>query len=144
MTMPAALSSVADWTIEVVSPGDTAIVQVRARKFAEQAGLARGRQIEFAIAASEAATNLLKHAGSGAITLRAGSGFVELEAVDHGGGIADVPAAFRDGVSRGQLVEGAPRRDGLGLGLGAIARLTDQIQILSSPRGTTLRARKRV
>jgi anti-sigma regulatory factor (Ser/Thr protein kinase) len=143
MTMPPASSSVGEWKTEVASRGDIAIVQVRARRFAQEAGLSRRRQLEFAIAASEAATNLLEHAGSGTIILRAvQSTYVELEAIDRGGGIPDLASALRDGVSRGQTVLGAPRRHGLGLGLGAISRLTDHVHIESSPKGTRLRARK--
>jgi anti-sigma regulatory factor (Ser/Thr protein kinase) len=141
MTTPAAWSSADAWTTDVASFGDVVIVQMRARKFAADAGLPRRRQLEFAIAASEAATNLLKHAGSGTITFRAGHAFIELEAIDHGAGISDLESALCDGISRGQSVAGSPRRNGLGLGLGAISRLTDAIEIESSPHGTRLRAR---
>jgi anti-sigma regulatory factor (Ser/Thr protein kinase) len=126
---------------KVASSGDVAVVQLRARRFAAHAGLPRRRQLHFAIAASEAATNLLKHAGTGTITFRADPAFVELEALDHGTGIPDLESALRDGISRGQSVASRPRRDGLGLGLGAISRLTDAIEIESSPSGTRLRAR---
>src|SRR5260221_8306385 len=101
MTMRPVSSSVGEWKTEVASPGDIAIVQVRARRFAQEAGLSRRRQLEFAIAVSEAATNILEHAGSGTIILRAVEpAFVELEAIDRGGGIPDLPSALPDGVSR--------------------------------------------
>jgi anti-sigma regulatory factor (Ser/Thr protein kinase) len=126
--MPVSSSSAVECATEVVSAGDVAVVQVRAQRLAAQAGLSRRAQIEFAIAASEAATNVVAHAGRGTVVLRAVVGsHVELEAIDLGPGI-----------------HAPSQRRGLGLGLGAIERLADAFDLQSSPRGTTVRARKNV
>ena len=58
-------------TTVIATPADVCIAQVRARRIARQAGLGSKRQLEFAIAASEAASSILDHAGTGSIVLRA-------------------------------------------------------------------------
>ena len=81
-----------------------------------------------AIVVTELATNLLKHAGSGHILAAHrddGEGVgLELLALDRGGGMADVGRCMDDGYS----TAGSP-----GNGLGAIARLADDIRIYSRP-----------
>jgi anti-sigma regulatory factor (Ser/Thr protein kinase) len=128
-------------TTVIATPADVCIAQVRARRVARQAGLGSKRQLEFAIAASEAASSILDHAGSGSIVLRAVVGrHAELEAVGRGDGIADVAAPVH-GPRRWSLW-GTPSRGSLGLGLGAIHRLCDHVEIKTGSRGTTLRAWK--
>jgi hypothetical protein len=81
---------------------------------------------------TEAATNILKHAGHGELLVRPLHGAVELIALDRGPGMADVGAALADGHS----TAGTP-----GTGLGAIRRLSNQFAIYSQPgMGTVLRA----
>ena len=87
-----------------------------------------------ALVVTEAARNLLKHAGGGEVILRGSHGhspaMLELLAIDKGPGIADVGLSFRDGYS----TAGTP-----GTGLGAISRLASFHDIYSQPRqGTAL------
>jgi hypothetical protein len=80
---------------------------------------------------TEAATNILKHAGHGELLVRTLDGGVELLALDSGPGMADVHAALSDGHS----TAGTP-----GTGLGAIRRLSNQVALWSQPgHGTVLR-----
>ena len=89
-----------------------------------------------AIATTEMATNLVKHAGKGSILLqplyerdRAG---MRVMAIDRGPGIADIGRAMRDGHS----TAGSP-----GNGLGAIERLSDAFDVYSvAGVGTVVRA----
>ena len=81
---------------------------------------------EIAIAVSELASNLIKYARGGKLTLapidesaRAG---IQVESLDGGPGIADVELALSDGFSTG---------GGLGYGLGAVNRFMDQFEISS-------------
>ena len=148
---PRASSSPAELRIDIRSPAEVAWVQRQVRDYAAGCGLAPALQWALAIAASEAATNILKFAGSGTLALRVLGGtprWVELEARDRGPGIPDPDAALEDGVSEGALraAELRPdRRRGLGLGLGAIRRLTDRVEIRPNPGGgTILLARKQV
>ena len=86
---------------------------------------------------SEAATNILKHARRGEILLRASAPeappSLEILALDQGPGMGNVANALRDGFS----TSGSP-----GLGLGAIARISNFFEISSAPnKGTALVAR---
>lgn len=82
---------------------------------------------------TEAATNIVKHAGNGRIVLRllehgAISG-LEVLALDRGPGIANLNASLRDGVS----TAGSP-----GTGLGAMTRLADTFDIYAPTGGGTV------
>jgi anti-sigma regulatory factor (Ser/Thr protein kinase) len=90
---------------------------------------------KLALAVTEAATNIIKHAGGGSILIRslaaAGVGGIEVVAFDRGPGIANVGESMRDGHS----TSGTP-----GSGLGAISRLTSHFDIYSrTGSGTALR-----
>ncbi|MGI8496227.1 MAG: ATP-binding protein [Gemmatimonadaceae bacterium] len=90
-----------------------------------------------AIVVTEAATNIVRHAGSGVIVLRslvAGpAAAIEILALDKGPGIHDVARAMRDGYSTAGTA---------GDGLGAIQRLADVFEIHSQRAvGTALLAR---
>jgi anti-sigma regulatory factor (Ser/Thr protein kinase) len=87
------------------------------------------------LAVTELGTNIVKHAGSGRMLLRAltsgGGTGIEVLALDKGPGIADVPASLRDGHSTSGT---------MGSGLGAISRLSADFEIYSQPgRGVALR-----
>ncbi|MEZ4379746.1 MAG: ATP-binding protein [Nannocystaceae bacterium] len=145
--MPGARSSSAELRVAIQRPAEVIALQARARAFAAAAGLANVACWEVAIAVSEAATNMLKFAGGGVVTLRAGDSprpHVEIEAQDRGGGIAHLEEALVDNISEGVDAREDPRgRRGLGLGLGAIQRLMDEVEIDSAVgEGTTIRARK--
>src|ERR1700722_2081629 len=95
---------------------------------ARAAGVTEARVDDVAIVVTELATNLLKHAGSGQILAThcddADGAGLELLALDRGSGMADVGRCMDDGYS----TAGSP-----GNGLGAIARLADDIRIYSRP-----------
>ena len=90
---------------------------------------------ELAIAVTEAAGNIVKHAGEGLLLLRplerAGAAGVEVLAIDKGPGMRNVAECLRDGYS----TAGSP-----GTGLGALQRMTRHLDIWSAPGlGTMLR-----
>lgn len=121
---------------------------------ADQIGFASSRCAEVGVAVTEAVTNLLRHADEGRVLLRVvrplatdgyhgwstdggrpptGSLAVEFVAIDSGPGMADVTASLRDGSST---------RGTLGVGMGAIGRLSDGWDVHSTPgRGTVMVAR---
>ena len=85
-----------------------------------------------AVVASELATNLLRHArpAGGKILIAAvGDNAIEITSLDNGPGMADVARCFRDGYSTG----GTP-----GNGLGAVRRMSDELDLFSNPAGTAL------
>lgn len=95
---------------------------------------------ELAIVVTECGTNLLKHARSGELLVRplvdanAGAALrygIEVLSVDNGPGIHDLHRCFEDGYT----TAGSP-----GNGMGAIERLSDELDIWSAPGlGTVLR-----
>ncbi|HEU4722539.1 MAG TPA: ATP-binding protein [Gemmatimonadaceae bacterium] len=89
------------------------------------------------IVATEAATNLARHARAGALlaqsTAHTGIPGVEIVAADAGPGVYDLDRAFADGFSTG----GTP-----GTGLGAIRRQADELDVYTAPgQGTIVLAR---
>ncbi len=144
-TPPASPSAVEKWYF-LRSDSDVAVVQAAALRLARETGFDKKGGWEFAIAVSEAATNILKHATEGEILLRASTRCLELQALDRGPGIKDVEAMIQDGCSENRnLAEDTTivGRRGLGLGLGAIRRLMDELSISArSGGGTALVARK--
>ncbi len=104
---------------------------------ARRAGMAEARIGEVAIVVTELATNLLKHGGGGQILAERssdGDGIgLEIMALDRGRGMPDVGRCMDDGYS----TSGSP-----GTGLGAIARLADDVRIYSRPGlGSVIMAR---
>ncbi len=90
-----------------------------------------------ALVVTEAATNIVQHAGRGEILLRPfaldAPASLEVLALDKGPGMANVAEALRNGFSTG---------GSSGQGLGAIARLSTCFEISSTPgKGTALLAR---
>ena len=88
-----------------------------------------------AIAVTEAATNIVKHAGRGRIFARAldagPDDGLEIVAIDRGPGMPNIAAGMADGYS----TSGTP-----GNGLGSISRMTAGFEIYSLPgRGTCQR-----
>ena len=103
--------------IRVEEPSAAAGCRSAALAMAERLGFGETRAEELAVAVTEAASNLVKHARAGAMMLRAEAGGavpgIEMVTVDAGPGITDVPAAALDGTSTAGT---------LGIGLGAIRR----------------------
>jgi anti-sigma regulatory factor (Ser/Thr protein kinase) len=109
----------------------------QARRLAVAAGARIGfdvvRSGQLAIVASEIATNVLKHAGTGALLIGEADHHVDLLALDRGPGMADIRACLEDGRSSAGT---------LGNGLGAVRRQSQGLEILSAPGdGTVLFAR---
>lgn len=106
-----------------------------AQRLAEGAGLDETAAGRLALVVMELGTNLLKHAGSGLLYLRAVPGLdcqgVEVLAVDRGPG-------FELGRC---LVDGYSTRGTQGTGLGALQRLADVFDAYADARGAAILAR---
>jgi anti-sigma regulatory factor (Ser/Thr protein kinase) len=116
-------------------PACRMVVQV----MAERLRFPAARAGQLALAVTEAASNLHKHAEQGSLLLcvnRDGpQPGIDLVTIDAGPGVRDVGAAVRDGHSTAGT---------LGIGLGAIRRLADFADLYSRPgHGTALAARFR-
>jgi len=106
---------------------DVAAVRRAGQKLADSLGFNETRTGQLALIITEAATNILKHAGEGEIHVGpaqspAGIG-VDVLALDKGPGIADLASSLVDGVSTAGTA---------GTGLGALHRLADEFDVYST------------
>ncbi|MER7280013.1 ATP-binding protein [Dactylosporangium sp. NPDC000244] len=122
--------------VAVDEPGAAGVARRVATDCAQRLGFGEQRAGEVAIVAAELASNLHRHADGGALSvrcLRRGEiGGIELVAVDSGPGMRDLPFSSVDGHSTAGT---------LGIGLGAVQRLSDSASGYSLPgKGTVLAA----
>lgn len=125
-------------TLVVTYTSDVAEARRRAREFATQIAFGTTESEEIALATSELASNLVRHAGGGRLEFRGlqeeSRTGLEIESIDQGPGIPDVEEALRDGFSTA---------GSLGYGLGAVNRLMDRLDINSRQgQGTHLLCRR--
>lgn len=116
------------FVLAITHASDVAAVRRAGQKLAESLGFNETRAGQLALIITEAATNILKHAGEGRIFVGpaqspAGIG-VDVLAVDRGPGIADLAGSLQDGVSTTGTA---------GTGLGALRRLADEFDVYSQP-----------
>lgn len=101
-----------------------------ARNMAVPLGFPPEQSDEIHLVVTELASNLIRHASHGRIRLTAmvaeGRSGMQIESEDEGPGILDVEQAMTDGYSTA---------DSLGLGLGTINRLMDDLEFSSGPNG---------
>jgi anti-sigma regulatory factor (Ser/Thr protein kinase) len=132
-----------NWPLRAPAPQDMRWLWVEdasAVAAARNAALALADRLRFpaaradrvALAVTEAASNLHKHAQQGSLLLRAArdgpAAGIELVTIDAGPGVPDMTAALRDGHSTAGT---------LGIGLGAIRRLADFTDLYSVPGHST-------
>jgi anti-sigma regulatory factor (Ser/Thr protein kinase) len=123
--------------LRVEDPSAAAACRGAALAMAGRLDFPAARADQVALAVTEAASNLSKHARQGAMLLRIGRDTgrpgIEMVTIDAGPGLRDTSAALRDGYSTSGT---------LGIGLGAIRRLADFCDLYSVPgHGTVLVAR---
>ena len=123
--------------LRVEDPSAVAACRAAAAALASRLRFPEARADELALAVTEAASNLHKHARQGSLLLRigrdGGTPGIELVTIDAGPGFRDATTAMRDGHSTSGT---------LGIGLGAIRRLADFCDLYSVPgHGTVLVAR---
>ncbi|AWL06743.1 ATP-binding protein [Massilia oculi] len=116
------------YVFAVSHASDVAAVRRAGQKLADSLGFNETRAGQLALIITEAATNILKHAGEGEIHVGpaqspAGIG-VDVLALDRGPGIADLAGSLVDGVSTAGTA---------GTGLGALHRLSDEFDVYSTP-----------
>ncbi len=122
--------------IEVRESSQTGEARRRAAAFAQDMQLGDLRSGAVALAATEMATNLVKHAGNGTILLQCvqeeGRSGLRPIAIDKGPGIPDVTQALQDGHST---------VGSMGTGLRAVRRVSDTFEVYSAMGvGTLIRA----
>jgi len=115
---------------------EISVIRVHATALARAHGLDGDAVARLTIIVGELATNIVRHARSGQIVLRAvgehATGCIEILALDRGPGITDMSRVMRD---HGAPAQGAPPDSGLP----AVRRLADQFDIYSAGgRGTAV------
>jgi anti-sigma regulatory factor (Ser/Thr protein kinase) len=114
----------------VTWPGDVLRAGELGRGFAAALGFPTQHCDEIGLVVTELASNLIRHASGGSIKLDAvranGLAGLEIQSLDNGPGISDVEQAITDGYSTA---------GGLGLGLGTVNRLMDELEVHSGPKG---------
>jgi anti-sigma regulatory factor (Ser/Thr protein kinase) len=121
-------STARQFTCAISHASDVAAGRRAGQKLADALGFDDTRGGRLAIIITEAATNILKHAGAGTLYVcvaqsLAGPG-IDVLAVDSGPGIADLA---------GSLVDGVSTTGTAGTGLGALRRLADEFDVYSAP-----------
>ena len=124
--------------VELCEASDTAQAVYSTRRLTARMGFSEANQFLIATAVSELATNIVRYAGKGEVTIRtlydSGREGIEVTARDQGPGIADIDEAMKEHFSSG---------NSLGLGLPSVKRIMDEFTIDSKKgRGTTIVARK--
>lgn len=126
------------FALPVTDPSGAGEARRRVTALAQALGFGETDAGRAALAATEAATNLAKHARGGGVVIvrpcgRGPARGVELLAVDRGPGVRSVGEALRDGFS----TAGSP-----GTGLGALQRMSDEFDLFSTAgQGTVLLSR---
>jgi serine/threonine-protein kinase RsbT len=121
--------------MRIVRPEDSSLAVLMAQEFAKSVGVRSLKTSILATAVSELATNIIKYAETGMVTVRrVERGYlrgVEVLVEDKGPGIADIETAMKDHVSTSGT---------LGLGLPGTQRMVDDFEISSTPGvGTQVR-----
>lgn len=124
--------------IDLVDQSDIGTTVSAARSLTRELGFGENQQFLIASAVSELATNIVRYAGAGRVTIRIlhkGEAVAfEVIARDSGPGIPDVEKAMEEHYSGG---------NGLGLGLPSVKRIMDDFEIQTQVgAGTTVTARK--
>ncbi len=116
--------------LDIHHAGDVLAAQRAARDAAAEIGFDDREREQIALAASELATNLVRHANGGTLTIsevtaptRNG---IAIESADRGPGILHPDKALADGFSTA---------GGLGAGLGTVHRIMDDLSFSSRPSG---------
>lgn len=114
-----------------------AVISQHVSKLSDELAFAPKKRGELAITVAELVSNLVKYGTDGELLIRPiqdnHQTGIELISVDSGPGMADPTHMLKDGVSTG---------GSLGMGLGAVQRLSDEFQLYSQPgQGTVVLAR---
>ncbi len=133
--------------VPVLSEASASEARLTAREHASRLGFEAQATGELVIVASELCFNIARHAGRGEMRLsrvddpERGVG-LELSAWDEGPRIADFDQMLQDGWSDGALLDPVQRlrARGIGAGLGAVRRLTDEVRYEELERGKAIRA----
>jgi serine/threonine-protein kinase RsbT len=132
------MSGLSDGEVPIKTEGDIVVARRTVREVAVNVGFGLTDVTRIVTAASELARNVYKYGGGGIMQWRHAADRermgIEITFIDQGPGIPDIELALQEGYSTGR---------GLGLGLPAVRRLMDELQIQSAVgAGTTVTLKK--
>lgn len=116
----------------VVKDYDVKAVRDAIQRVARHAGMPDDRVEDLTLCASEAATNALKHAGGGRVSLDYEGETVRVRVADEGSGIDTLQ------LPRATLMKGYSTRASMGLGFTLMHELADRLYLNTGPHGTTV------
>jgi serine/threonine-protein kinase RsbT len=128
----------AEVRVRIQSLADIVVARQQGRAFAAQLGFSNSQLAIIATAISESARNIVEYATEGEVIVtlvnKGDNRGIEVMAIDHGPGIADLATVLQDG---------PPTSPGLGMGLRGSRRLMDEFEIASEVgKGTIVTMKK--
>ena len=128
----------AEVRVRIQSLADIVVARQQGRAFAAQLGFSNSQLAIIATAISESARNIVEYATEGEVIVtlvnKGDNRGIEVMAIDHGPGIADLATVLQDG---------RPTSPGLGMGLRGSRRLMDEFEIASEVgKGTIVTMKK--
>jgi len=121
-----------DGAIQIQREEDVRVVREAARALGAEAGMDADRLADFALCASEGATNALLHGNGGAACVAYQDGKVRIRIIDYGAGIDP------ENLPRATLLKGWSGRASTGLGFTVMNEIADRLYLHTGADGTML------
>ncbi len=139
MTQPVSCLNAETVRVAIDRETPLAYIQSVARNFALARGFDCRFAAELAIAVSELASNVQKFAEAGRLDVSYRDMAVEVVVTDSGPGLMAPELVLNDGFTTDIGLDGMPAfpRRSLGMGLGAVRRMSDSFEIAPGPGGGT-------
>jgi len=115
--------------LKICKEQDINVLMQRSKKYFSDLGINEIKKIELTTIISELGYNIIKYARKGSLELSIKNNIITIIAIDKGDGFKDITNATKEGYSSSGT---------LGLGLGAVVRLSDEFTIETSKNGTTI------
>lgn len=119
-------------TLALREPADASHLRTRLQMLGQELELERERVYDLCTAATEAATNAIKHGRGGEAQVWADAGAIAVLIRDNGDGIAPAHLA------RATLEQGYSTRVSLGMGFHLMLQMSDVLAMSTSPQGTAI------
>lgn len=116
--------------IDMLVPLDMVTARKTIEKWLTDIGVERSRRFNMIVCVSEAATNVIKHAGTGKVSYFLFGNKIQVWVEDQGKGIdfSELPKTT--------LLKGYSSKVSLGMGFTIMLELMDKVYLLTSPKGT--------
>lgn len=121
-------------TLKISKEQDINLLMQKSKKYFSDLGVNEIKKIELTTIISELGYNIVKYAPrAGTMELKVENNTIIIVAADKGEGFQDITNATKEGYSTSGT---------LGLGLGAVIRLSDEFNVVTSKNGTSITVKK--